>query len=444
MIVNGSSHSSVAHSSVARPERLYLDNAATSSPKPEAVFRAMMAYASGLGATTGRGAYAEAREGGRLVRQCRQRLARLLGGRSVIDSPDNVVFTLNTSDALNLAIHGVVLAARRRLPGRSIHLIATEMDHNSVLRPCAALARQGVEWTCVPVNPRTQTPDADAIVAAIRPDTVMVCVNHASNVTGAILPVEPIARVCRERGVLLLVDAAQSAGHVPIDVDSMGIDLLAFPGHKGLLGPQGTGGLIIRPGVEDRVDAVRQGGTGNRSELDEQPTFLPDKYEPGSQNTPGIIGLSEGVAWILDRGVSSLRAHEMELCGAMLGQRERLASAGFELLGDSSPPESRIAVFSFVHPLLDAHTLATLLELQSGVLCRAGLHCAPRIHRAMGSQSGALRLSFGAFNSPEHVERACDAMMLAAEQASGLEMAGLEMAQEQPNSGVADSAAAAQ
>ena len=399
------------------PKRLYLDNAATSFPKPPAVAEAMTRYATLNGASP-RGRFAEAREAGLLVRRCRERINALIGGAN----PDHVVFTHNTTDALNLAIHGVVRPHLRA--GRRPHVVTTWLDHNSVLRPCNALAADGVEQTRVRCDPRTGRADPEEVRRAIRPETVLVAANHASNVTGVVQDVAAIGAICRERGVLFLVDGAQSLGHVPVDVRAMSIDLLAFPGHKGLLGPAGTGGLYIRPGVEGLVEPVRQGGTGSRSEEDVQPAMMPDRYESGSHNTVGIIGLSEGVAWLLEQGMEGVRAHELGLI------REFLACAaefprGLRVLGigegtGAGGAEERVAVFSLVHDELSPIELADALESRYGVLSRAGLHCAPLAHRMLGTSPeegggkmgvlGAVRLSFGPYVTVADVRYAAAAL----------------------------------
>lgn len=379
--------------------RVYLDNAATSFPKPPAVAEAMMRFMERNGASP-RGRFAEAREAGESLARCRERIRELING----ESADHVVFTLNTTDALNLAIHGVVRPHLRS--GRRPHVVATWYDHNSVLRPYNALAAEGVEQTRVECDPETGLVDPEDVRRAIRPgQTVLVAVNHASNVTGVVQSVAEIGRVCREAGVPLLVDAAQSLGHIPVDVRAMGIDLLAFPGHKGLLGPTGTGGLYLRPGMEELVEPVRQGGTGSRSEEDVQPRMLPDRYEPGSHNTVGIIGLSEGVAWLLERGIGAVRRHEKALIEAVLDECGDLPR-GLRLLGPRSA-EGRVGVFSFVHESISATELADRLEREHGVLSRAGLHCAPLAHRSLGTApprgAGAVRLSVGPFVTVEDV-----------------------------------------
>ena len=390
------------------PRRLYLDNAATSFPKPPAVLDAMTRYATELGASPGRGAYAEAREAGELLYQCRERINTLIHG----ESPDHIVFTLNTSDALNLAIHGLVHAGATRR-----HVVTTDLDHNSVLRPFNRLVEHdGVTQTRVPCDPVTGRVDPNDIRRAIRRDTALVAVVHGSNVTGTIQPIPEIGAICRECAVPLLVDAAQTAGHLPIDVQADGIDLLAAPGHKGLLGPLGTGFLYIRPGLERQMRTVREGGTGSVSELDVQPDFMPDRFEPGSHNAIGLIGLSAGVAWILDRTVDRLWAHERRLVETMIDGLHN-PPPGLTLYG---PPgvKHRCGVFSVRLDGYDGPTeLADALEAEHGILTRAGLHCAPHAHRTVGSDrlGGTTRLSFGPFVQPQDVKYACDALASLAE-----------------------------
>jgi cysteine desulfurase family protein len=386
--------------------RLYLDNAATSFPKPPAVMEAMVRYATQLGASPGRGAYREAIEAGRLVQQCRARLNTLINGQS----PAHIIFTLNCTDALNLAIKGLVHHHRRR--GEAAHIVTTVMDHNSILRPLSGLGDEATRQTRVECDPQTGLVDPVDIAAAIEPETRLVALIHGSNVTGALQPIADIGAVCRQRGVTLLVDAAQTIGHVPIDVQRMQIDLLAFPGHKSLLGPLGTGGLYIRPGLEQKIDSVREGGTGSVSESDIQPDVLPDKYESGSANAMGIIGLSEGVKWILDRGVDALWSHERQLMQVMLdGLRDApaLRIVGAQTIDD------RCGVFSIVIDGIEPTDLAAILETSHGLLTRAGVHCAPLAHRMLGTHDGVrgggtTRLSFGPFLNADDVRYAATAI----------------------------------
>ncbi|HWE96950.1 MAG TPA: aminotransferase class V-fold PLP-dependent enzyme [Tepidisphaeraceae bacterium] len=382
------------------PRRLYLDNAATSRPKPKAVYDAMARYATELGASAGRGAYAEAVETGELMNECRRRLNRLFHG----ERAEHFVFALNCSDALNLAIKGLID------PYEKGHAICTHIDHNSILRPLRAMEERGwIGTTRVRVDGMTGIVDPEEIRRAIRPDTRLIAITHVSNVTGTIQPIREIGRIAREAGVPFIVDAAQSAGHVPIDVQANGIDLLAAPGHKGLLGPLGTGFLYIRPGVEKILATIREGGTGSVSELDRQPDFMPDKYEPGSHNAVGIIGLSEGVNWILGQTVQKLHEHDRELVGTFLegiGDIEGLTYYGPRGVKD------RVGVFSIRVEGYDPHELSSALESSFGILTRSGIHCAPLAHEAIGTAAlgGTTRLSFGPFLSMQDVSFATDAV----------------------------------
>jgi len=388
------------NSSPASPRRLYLDNAATSFPKPSRVLDAMTKYATELGASAGRGAYREAVETGSLLTECRRRLNRLFHG----ENSDHFIFTLNCSDALNLAIKGLLH------PGRKAHAICTQIDHNSILRPLNALADAGhIEQTRVAIDSSTGLVDPADIAAAIRPDTRLIAVTHASNVTGTVQPIREIGAIARSHGIPFLVDAAQSAGHLPIDVQADCIDLLAGPGHKGLLGPLGTGFLYIRPGLERELRPIREGGTGSVSESDRQPDFLPDKYEPGSHNAIGIIGLSEGVQWVIDRGVENLWRHQVELCGTFI---DGIADVdGLSFFGPHGV-KNRLGVFSVKIRGMDPHELSAVLESAYGILTRSGIHCAPAAHEAIGtsSEGGTTRLSFGPFLSAVDVQFAADAL----------------------------------
>lgn len=388
-------------SSPIQPRRLYLDNAATSFPKPRSVIDAMTRYATDLGASAGRGAYREAVESARILSDCRRRLNALFNG----ERPEHFIFTLNCSDALNLAIKGLI--APERGGG---HAICTHIDHNSILRPLNALADRGwIDQTRVAVDPKTGLVDPAAIRAAIRPDTKLIAITHVSNVTGTIQPIREIGRIARECAVPFIVDAAQSAGHVPIDVQADHIDLLAAPGHKALLGPLGTGFLYVRPGMERMLSPIKEGGTGSVSETDRQPNFLPDKYEPGSHNAIGIAGLSEGVKWVIDQTVEKLFAHDQDLTRTFI---EGVADIdGLTYFGPQGVRD-RVGVFSVRIDGLDPHELSAVLEGEFGILTRSGIHCAPLAHGAMGTldRGGATRFSFGPFLSKQDVKYATDAL----------------------------------
>ncbi|MDP9173880.1 MAG: aminotransferase class V-fold PLP-dependent enzyme [Planctomycetota bacterium] len=382
------------------PRRLYLDNAATSFPKPVEVLEAMTRYATDLGASAGRGAYREAIQTGAMLNECRARLCKLFHG----EKPEHFIFTLNCSDALNLAIKGLID------PNRRGHAICTHIDHNSILRPLNALADRGwIEQTRVVVDPANGLVDPKAIARAIRPDTRLIAITHASNVTGTVQPIREIGEIARAHNIPFIVDAAQSAGHIPIDVQADNIDLLAAPGHKGLLGPLGTGFLYVRPGIEKILQTIKEGGTGSVSEQDRQPDFLPDKYESGSQNAIGIIGLSAGVKWILSQGIEKLAADSVDLCRTFIDGISDVE--GLTYFGPQGV-KNRLGVFSIRIAGLSPHELASVLESNYGILARSGIHCAPLAHEAIGTiaEGGATRVSFGPFLSRQDVNYAADAL----------------------------------
>lgn len=379
-------------------DRLYADNAATSFPKPPEVARAMQDYAEQLGASAGRGAYREALETGEILAETRRRLARLIHAAA----PEQVVFTFNCSGALNLAIKGLLN------PGD--HVVATRMEHNSVLRPLHALADAGIITVdYVSADPAMGLVDPAGVLAAVTPRTRLVCVVHASNVTGALNDLGAIGPILNKKGVVFLVDAAQTAGHVPIDVQRDGIDLLAMPGHKGLLGPLGTGALYMRPGLEQQIRPILEGGTGSVSELPRQPDHLPDKYEAGSHNAIGLAGLGAALAWIEARTVAALHKHGAALSAQFLEQIDDVK--GLSLLGPRDPAR-RVPVFSIRVEGMDPAEVAAVLEAEFGILARSGLHCAPFAHETIGTHrdGGTTRLSLGPFNTPADVDRIAAAL----------------------------------
>ena len=378
-------------------DRIYLDNAATSWPRPEAVYRAVDDYQRRLGAPAGRGAYREALAVQSLVTRCRKSAATLFNA----PDPRQIVFTFNGTDSLNLALHGVLR------PGD--HVVASVLEHNSVLRPLRELgAILGISTTLIPANAAGQV-DPDDYRRALRPNTRLVALLHASNVTGAVQPIAEVGRIAREAGALFLVDAAQTAGALPIDVQALGIDLLACPGHKGLLGPLGTGLLYIRQGVESQVRSLRQGGTGTASETDRQPETLPDKYESGNHNVPGICGLAAGVDFVLEQGVETIREREQLHLRRL---REALSDvAAITLYGPPSAADA-VGILSLSIAGYDPQDIATILDDSFSIQTRAGLHCAPGAHRHLGTleTGGTLRLSVGPFTTDSDIERAIEAL----------------------------------
>jgi len=377
--------------------RIYLDNAATSFPKPDCVWAAVDDYNRRLGSAVGRGAYRAGIDATAVIERCRKRVAQLLGA----ESPDRIVFTFNGTDSLNLALHGALRAGD--------HVVSSVMEHNSILRPLSELRRRlGIEVTHVAADAGGLVDPAD-FRRALRPNTSLLALVHASNVTGTVQPIAEVGRIARESGALFLVDAAQSAGSVPIDLSLLPVDLLACPGHKGLLGPLGTGILYVRPGVELRLASLRQGGTGTQSEQDLQPETLPDKYESGNHNAPGLVGLDASLGWLLERGVERVHRDEQALVRQLLESLS--AVAGIHLFGPKTERD-RVGVVSLAIEGFEPQDVAAILDQNFGVEVRAGLHCAPLAHRAIGSFSsgGTVRLSVGPFTTSSDIEAAAAAL----------------------------------
>jgi cysteine desulfurase family protein len=373
-----------------QPPRIYLDHAATSWPKPDAVSQAVQRFLRELGAPAGRSAYREAAEVERLVGEARWRVAQLLG----VADPRRVIFTSNGTDALNLGLHGTLR--------HGDHVVTTVVEHNSVLRPLRFLEQhRGVRVTRVPCDLRGIV-DPDEIAAAISPQTRLIALNHASNVTGALQPACEVGRIARRHGILFLLDAAQSLGQVSFQVAEVGCSLLAAPGHKGLLGPSGTGVLYLAPDAEELLQPTRQGGTGTQSEQDVQPLTLPERYESGSLNVAGILGLGAGVSWLLERGLVEIHAHKQQLLTGLL---EGLHSMEGVTVHGPAEAASRVGVVSVTVDGYDPQEVASLLDTAYRIQVRAGLHCAPLMHQALGTApAGTVRLSLGPWNTQEQIE----------------------------------------
>ncbi|MDA1214124.1 MAG: aminotransferase class V-fold PLP-dependent enzyme [Planctomycetota bacterium] len=379
--------------------RIYLDNAATSFPKPEAVYRAVETYHRELGTAVGRGAYRVSIAVSQKLRSCRNRAAVLLGA----ESPERIVFTFNGTDSLNTVIHGLF---SQQSGG---HVVTTAAEHNSVLRPLRMLERRKhCDVSVVPLDDVGRFASGD-IERALRRETRLVAITHVSNVTGTVQPIEEVVEVCRLRRIPVLLDAAQSAGHLPIDLKTLPVDFLACPGHKGLFGPLGTGILYIRSGLEDRVDSIRQGGTGTQSELDEQPSEVPEKYESGNHNAPGLVGLDEGLAYVQERTVIMLHEHELTLTAQLL---EGLNGISKVTVYGPREIEGRVGVVSFNVAGYSSQDVAAILDASTGIEVRSGLHCAPLIHRALGTaeRGGTVRISIGGMNTADDIDRAIDAI----------------------------------
>lgn len=378
-------------------QRIYLDNAATSFPKPESVYAAVDHYQRDLGGAVGRSATRIGSEIQRTVDQCRHRMATLLG----VSKANNVIFTLNGTDSLNLALHGLLRAGDR--------VIATLWEHNSVLRPLSSLAESQQLQTSFVRADEQGTLDLDHLRELLKVKTRLVCITHASNVTGIVQPVAEAAALAHQAGALVLVDAAQTVGHLPVSMTDLGADLLACPGHKGLLGPLGTGILAIRAGLEDELQSIRQGGTGTTSESESQPDTLPEKFESGNHNAPGIFGLAAATKWLQDHGIAKIQSHEEQLTQQLIEGLRDLPHVRV-VLGDSE--SQRVGLVSIVMDRIEPQTLSSLLDEHFSIETRAGLHCSPRAHQTLGTinSGGTVRFSFGPLNTTEDVDATLEAM----------------------------------
>jgi len=368
---------------------IYLDNASTSYPKPESVYRVMDAFQRNLCANPGRGAHRMSLESAKKVANTRALLARLLN----IKSPARIVFTQNCTEAINLALQGVL--------SKGDHVLTSNLEHNSVMRPLVYLEQKGVEFEAVNFSNReTEESNLCILEKNIKPNTKLIALTHASNVTGHILPISKIGEIAKKHNILFLVDAAQTAGTIEIDVQRDNIDFLAFPGHKSLLGPQGTGGLYLRDDIE--ITPLRFGGTGSHSEEVFQPSSCPDRYESGTLNTPGIVGLGEGVQYILDKGLKNIRKTEIELSSYLWESLSKIKN--LVLYGDEDPT-TRTGIVTFGFPEVEPSEVAYVLDKLYNVAVRSGLHCAPSAHKTINTfPKGTVRASLGIFNTKSDID----------------------------------------
>ncbi|SHH77133.1 cysteine desulfurase family protein [Caloranaerobacter azorensis DSM 13643] len=372
---------------------IYLDNAATTYPKPEEVYQAMIESMKEFGANPGRSGHRLALKAGRAIYETRELLSKLFN----IENPMNIIFTSNATEGLNLGIKGILKSGD--------HVITTSMEHNSVLRPLKALESIGVETTIIQCD-KTGMINIDDIEKNIKQNTKMIITTHASNVTGTLFPIDEISKIAHENGLLYMVDAAQTAGVYDIDVKSMNIDILAFPGHKSLLGPQGTGGVYIRDGID--VVEMKEGGTGSKSESLIQPEMLPDKFESGTPNTPGIVGLGAGVKFILKTGIENIRKHEEELTEHFIRELKKIDKVKIYGPCDVS---KQAPVVSINLGEEDSSEVSYILDKVFNIAVRPGLHCAPLAHKTIGTfEQGVVRFSIGYFNTHEDIENAVKAV----------------------------------
>lgn len=377
-------------------EIIYLDNAATSFPKPDFMHQTMSDFYKRYGVNPGRTGCDIAVKAEGMIRDTRTRLSNFFNGGKAAD-PDRLTFALNATGALNLILRGTVEAGD--------HVVSTWVEHNSVIRPMNHLVKLGAESTFVKPDPEGYI-DPDAIRGAIRDNTTLVIVNHGSNVTGVVQDISGIGAVCKEAGVLFAVDAAQTAGVIPIDMQESNVSFLAFTGHKALLGPTGTGGVCVADDAE--ITGAIWGGTGVRSAVLYHLEEFPYRMEAGTLNLAGIAGLFAGFEWVSEQGIENIHRHEMELLGML---QEGLKGIKGVTIKGTTRLERRVAVCSFTVNGFDPSDVGVLLDVEHNIISRTGLQCAPLIHEHMGTTPrGTVRLSVGPFNTQEHIEAAIAAV----------------------------------
>lgn len=374
---------------------VYLDNAATSYPKAPGVAAAMAEYVEKVGATINRSSYASAQEAGLVTLSLRERLCRLFGH----PDPTHAVLTPGATAGLNMVIKGLLR------PGD--HCLVSAMEHNAVMRPLVQLEREGVAFERVPCDAQGRL-RLEALPGMFRPNTRLVIMAHGSNVCGTVQDAEAVGRLCRERGVPFALDAAQTAGHVEVDFAKFGLSALVVPGHKGLLGPQGIGALLLDADFARRLTPLIAGGTGSASDSEELPDWMPDRFESGTPNMPGVYGWEAALAWLENTGLETLRKHEKTLTKRFLDGVSGLKN--LELQG-ITVPEGRTGVFSVVFRGCDNAEAAWRLEREFGILTRCGLHCAPAAHRTLGSfPEGSVRFSTGWASTEADIDAALAAL----------------------------------
>ena len=383
-------------------QKIYLDQACTSFPKAPGTADAVFRFMTECGSNISRGSYSAAYNAEELAYDTRVLLSRLFSGGDADADPKRVIFTKNVTESLNVLLKGLLR------PGD--HVLVSSMEHNAVMRPLRQLEKQGVRFTRVPCSADGSMDPAD-LEERIEPSTRAVVMLHASNVCGTVLPAAQVGAICRARGIRFILDTAQTAGVLPLDMEAMGIDALAFTGHKGLLGPQGTGGFLIREEMAAELEPLISGGTGSISHTEEIPGFLPDRFEAGTLNLPGIAGLKASLSWLSEQPEGSVPAHELKLTGLFLREMESLEEEGVLRVVGKHGTDGRIGVVSIVPAKPDPAELAFRLDEIYGIATRVGLHCAPAAHQTLGTwPAGTVRFSFGVFNTEAEIETAAQAV----------------------------------
>ncbi len=384
--------------------KIYLDNGSTSFPKPKEVADAVYRYMTELGCNINRGCYNDAYNIEEIVYETRQMLCDFFHGPSC----KNVIFTKNVTESLNVILKGFLKSGD--------HVLVSSMEHNAVMRPLVQLEKTGVTFTRIPC-----TSDGslclEQLETLLQTNTKAIIMTHASNVCGTLLPIQEIGEICHKHHLKFIVDCAQTAGIYPIHMKEMNIDALAFTGHKGLLGPQGIGGFLLQDDMISLIDPLISGGTGSISHTEEIPEFMPDRFEPGTLNLPGIVGLHAALTWLNQTGIDKIREHELELTKEFLEGLEKLNSSKtasqqdyLKIVGKRDC-NNRTGVVSIQTLTIDPAEAAYELDEEYGIMTRVGLHCAPSAHQTLGTYpTGTIRFAFGWFNTKNDVHAALDAL----------------------------------
>ena len=384
---------------IAMNKKIYFDNAATSFPKPAAVTEAMIYYLTELGVNINRGCYDNAFKAEDVLFETRELICELFGG----NDPRNVVFTKNITESLNFVIKGLLQ------PGD--HVLVSSMEHNAVMRPLMQLTAQGITFDRIPCAPDGSM-DPASIEPLIKPNTRAVILLHASNVCGTILPIPEIGKLCAKNGLIFIVDSAQSAGVLDLNMEDMHIDALCFTGHKSLLGPQGIGGFVLKEHMINMLTPLISGGTGSISHTELIPEFMPDRFEAGTMNLPGIFGLNAALKYLNSVGISTIRKQETDLTRHMLQELSALETAAGQLrIVGKNTTEGRTSVISISTPNHDPAQVAFDLDQEFSIMTRVGLHCAPSAHKTLGTfPTGTIRFSFGPHNTHDEIDLAIGAL----------------------------------
>lgn len=372
--------------------KVYLDNSATTYPKPEDVYNSVYNYMKNIGANPGRGGYSNSLEGDRIIFNCRQSLMELFNFNSI----ENVIFTSNITQSLNIILKSIVKDGW--------HIITSSMEHNSVIRPLFSLKEtKNIELDILKCS-RNGLIDVDDFKNRIKSNTKLVILNHASNIIGTIQPLEEIGKLCKKNNIYFVIDSAQSAGAIPVDFNKLNCNALAFTGHKSLLGPQGIGGFLIDDTLNKEASPFIEGGTGSISQSTIQPDFLPDKFESGTLNAPGIAGLLAGVKYLISEGVSTINEKEIELSQHLIDGLLNINSVEVYGLKDASLQTATISMNS---SKINNSELGFILDKDFGIMARTGLHCSPLAHETIGTfPVGTLRFSLGPFNDKKDIDYA--------------------------------------